>query len=223
MFLREPVRQDKHLALREVQRLLDRLDREATERELFDTDRKAWRARRRRVLIVLILYTGLRAGEALRLQIDDVDFDASLAWVTERETPTKTAAARDFVPIPKVCMVTLRGWCEDLAGQFVFPQIRRDRPWLNGGPGYKPVDEVRAVGQRAGIEGVTLLRLRHTWATHAESLWGLSEPAIQRILRHTNPRTQRHYRHADAENLVSLLRHHDFRLVDRDGNSKEVS
>ena len=51
------------------------------------------------------------------------------------------------------------------------------------------------------MPGVTFQLLRHSWATHAESLWGLSEPLIQRMLRHTTERTQRHYRHADLDNL----------------------
>ena len=220
LFLREPVPTSNHLTVRQIQRLLDRLDAEA-QQPLFEKEH--WRARRLRALIVLVLYTGVRGGEALRVRRDDVDFEQRIVWVTDRDANTKTAASRDFVPLADACTSTLQEWCQELAGEYVFPQITRDRPWLAGGPGYKPIDEVRAIGGRAGIERLSLLRLRHTWSTHAESLWGLSEAQIQRVLRHTNPRTQQRYRHADAENLVSLVRHHDFRLIDRDGNSKEVS
>src|SRR5262249_48814096 len=67
------------------------------------------------------------------------------------------------------------------------------------------LDRVRRLGVRCGIEAMTLLSLRHSWATHAESAWGLSELQIQRVLRHTNTRTQKRYRHADLANLCVAL------------------
>ena len=54
---------------------------------------------------------------------------------------------------------------------------------------------------RVGIPRLTWLSLRHSYATHGESLWQLGDGVIQRVLRHTRPLTQRSYRHPDLVNL----------------------
>jgi integrase len=46
--------------------------------------------------------------------------------------------------------------------------------------------------------------LRHSWATHAEAR-GLGELMVQRQLRHTTKRTQKHYRHADEANIAAAV------------------
>lgn len=74
-------------------------------------------------------------------------------------------------------------------------------PWLDGGIGLKPTDQVKALGRRAGVEGFTPLSIRHTFATLAEG-WGWGDAMIQRFLRHTTPFTQRGYRHTHLAQMA---------------------
>jgi integrase len=55
---------------------------------------------------------------------------------------------------------------------------------------------IAALGERAGVPGLTILAFRHTVGTLAEA-WGIGELALQRLLRHSQPATQQHYRHPD--------------------------
>lgn len=72
------------------------------------------------------------------------------------------------------------------------------------GQHHAAADVARVLAHLRERSGFTWRSLRHSWATHAESRWGLGEAAIQRVLRHTRPLTQRRYRHADAANLRAI-------------------
>ena len=100
----------------------------------------------------------------------------------------------------------LARWLPACGSDWLFPNRSRSGPWTGGYPGTKPLDRLKKAGEAVGVDGVTWKSLRHSWATHAESAWGLSEPAIQRVLRHTTPLAQRHYRHADLANLAAMVR-----------------
>jgi integrase len=108
----------------------------------------------------------------------------------------------DYLPpsvpraVPKPGLATDPGW--------LIPNVYRTGPWVGGSPGHDPLDQLQALGRRAGVPGLTFQSLRHSWATHAESAWGLTDGQIQRILRHTNTRTQWHYRHAERNNLRAI-------------------
>jgi integrase len=100
-------------------------------------------------------------------------------------------------PLPEVC-------------PWLIPTVNRKSPWTSGQPGGKALDRLRAVGKRAGLEGLTFQALRHGWATHAE-YFGYGSALIQRVLRHTSIRTsEKHYRHADVPNLVERTAGFDF-------------
>jgi integrase len=100
---------------------------------------------------------------------------------------------------------------------WIFPNKMRTAPWTGGSPGYRPLEKLVAAGERAGVENFTFLSLRHSWASHAES-WGFGETMIQRVLRHTNTRTQQGYRHADLDNLRRAVKDLDFNKP-RDGQA----
>lgn len=99
---------------------------------------------------------------------------------------------------------------------WVIPNVTRTGPWRGGMDGTRPCDALKGLGRRAGVEGFTFQSLRHSWATHAE-FWGFSDTVIQRILRHTNTRTQQRYRHAELNNLRELVGPIDFGPADADG------
>jgi integrase len=182
-----------------------------------------WRARRLHALASTVAYTGLRKKEALYLRVEDVDFEARMLLVRPRTgNRLKTERSAQPVPIPDALMPVLAGWLPHLTlpegappanapmpdanprgvrdAGWVFPNAYRTGPWVGGMVGYRPLDRMKHLGVRAGVEGFTFQSLRHSWATHAE-FWGLSDVMIQRVLRHTNTRTQMHYRHADGDNL----------------------
>lgn len=217
------LREGRHLSLAEVLALLDRAALEVREAGGDSAAGAEWKARRLEALIHIVLYTGARKMEALRLRVEDVDLPGRRLWIRDRDGRTKTAASRNWVPLPVAAASVLETWLPFVGGTFLIPQVTQDAPWTGGMERYRPMNQVKALGERAGVKGVTLLKLRHTWATHAEQVFGLTREQIQRILRHTSPLTQRNYIHADRENLTGLVAGHDFRLVGSDGARREVS
>lgn len=204
----------RHQTIGELQKLFDTADAEV---KSSDSISKRWKARRRRALLYLLTHTGLRKMEALTLRVEDVNVLDRIVWIEDKEEAaagiawqTKTEASRQPVPMTTKCALVLAEWIQHVPGKFLFPQITADRPWILGKTGYRPLDEIKALGERAGVDGVTLHSLRHSYATHAESLWGFTDVQIARILRHTNVHTQKKYRHADLENLRRLTEGKDF-------------
>jgi integrase len=128
----------------------------------------------------------------------DVDLDASLLTVSDRER-RKTERSAAAVPIPPELVEILRAWIPRCASRWVFPGIRRKGPWTGGACGERACDQIRQAGQDVGVAGLTLMSLRHTWATHARRTWGLSEIEVATVLRHSSPATQAWYVHDDPD------------------------
>jgi len=200
----------KHQTIAELQRLFETADLEA---RTADSISRRWKARRRRALLYLLAHTGVRKMEALTLRTENVNVVERFLLIEDNDEigyETKTVASRASVPMTSKCAFVLADWLQHVCGKFVFPQITADRPWIMGKTGYRPLDEIKALGERAGVKGVTLHSLRHSYATHAETLWGLTAEQIARILRHTNIKTQQHYLHGDLANLTRLTEGKDF-------------
>jgi integrase len=192
---REPVSaaRSRHLTQADVVRLLAALS----------TTCDDWHHHRLYALVALVAYTGLRKMEALTLHVEDVDLARGIVLVQARRR-LKTVASAAPVPIPPELHQVLDRWLPRCGCAWLIPGARRRGPWLSGSLGDRPLDQLQATAASVGLEHVTFLALRHTWATQAESSWGLSELQIQRVLRHTTPLTQRHYRHADLTNLRAI-------------------
>lgn len=222
-----PADRQRHHSLEDIARVID-LAREDVSRKL-PGSWSQWRARRLLALVSVVAYTGLRRNEALHLRTEDIDLHGRMLLILPRAgSRLKTEGSAQPVPIPDALGHVLAEWIPHLAlpeghpddpevftprdnpsGRrdtgWLFPNAYRTGPWVGGSQGHKPLDQFKRLGKRAGVEGFTFLSLRHSWATHAESKWGFSEAFIQRVLRHTNRRTQRHYRHADPENLKAAV------------------
>lgn len=184
-------RPPRHLTADEVGRLLAHLE----------ADRASWTGGRIHALIATLAYTGLRRNEALYLQTEDVE--GGCIWIRARRR-LKTAAAAAPVPMPGVLAEILADWTPRSGCQWLFPNVTRSNAWTGGNPQDRPLGRIAAAGLAVGIKGLTFQTFRHTWATQAEA-WGLSELMVQRVLRHSRPTTQRHYRHADLDNLRSAV------------------
>ena len=218
--------QKRHHSAEEVGRVLARMRLEA--------DRKSgwaqWRAFRTLVAASLCAYCGLRRNEALYLRVEDIDLDRRIITLVPRGgNRLKTEAAAAPIPIPDHLGALLAEWLPRLAipegwsdgnaypaadaskrkrpdPGWVVPNAYRTGPWIGGAPGHRPIDRMKILGKRAGVEGFSFQSLRHSWATAAESHWGLSELLVQRILRHTSTDTQKHYRHAEMSQISAAVR-----------------
>jgi integrase len=155
----------------------------------------AWRAARLRAVVYTFAFTGARRRELLGLAVEDVDLVASTITIrTNRRRGLKTRKSAARLPIAAQLGQVLAEWISLAGSEWLFPGVRRKAPWLEGPCGDKALDQVKALGLRAGVPGLTLQSFRHTFASLSEG-WGIGELALQRILRHTRIRTQRAYRH----------------------------
>ncbi len=203
----------KHHSLAAIRRVLDQADAEVESTEGWPR----WRARRLRAAAYLFAFAALRKEEGFGLQVADLDLDGRMLHVVERAGGRlKTAASAAPVPLAEPLAVALAGWLPYRLDRpegghkappdcpWVFPNVTRTNRWKDGPMGQRPIDQIKALGERAGVAELTFLSFRHSFATHAER-WGLSPAMIQRVLRHTSQKTQLHYRHADLDNLRAAV------------------
>ena len=131
-------------------------------------------------IIRLLLLTGCRKGEIVRLRWSEVSHGALLLIDSKtgpRKVPLNTQARRIIVRQP-------RG-----ESPFVFPSpLGRDRPRSNG------LRLWYRVRREAGIEDVRLHDLRHTHASHAV-MNGVPVPVVSRMLGHSNVSMTLRYAH----------------------------
>jgi integrase len=167
-----------------------------------DTEAAAgvWEALRLRAAVYCWCYLGARKTEILGLRKADVDLTARVVEIrTHRRRRLKTGSSAAKLPLPWPLAVVLAGWLPHAEGEYLFPN-HAGMPWLHGPRGHKALDQVRELGRRAGVEGLTILALRHSFGTIAEE-WGWSDLTLQMLMRHARRRTQEAYRHRDLGQL----------------------
>ena len=132
--------------------------------------------------IRLLALTGCRRSEVLGLRREDVDIEEAEVRLPD----TKTGARAVALPPQAVELLT------SLLGA-------HDGPWII--PGRKPgtrlanIDEAwRTIRDRAGLEGVRIHDLRHSFASRALAL-GESLPVIGKLLGHSRLETTARYAH----------------------------
>lgn len=215
-----PARGKKHASRDEIKRVLGLMRDQAASEGWY-----GWKKKRLYALTATLAYTGMRAGEALYLQIADVDLVEGVLWITSRtEHRTKTEASAAPIPMPPALIPIMTDWLKHRMSRppgfkidseecpWVFPTMRRHArtPWVSGGPGCKPRDQMKAVAAEAGVLGFGPLILRHSMATHLLH-WGAGAGIVQRILRHTTEQTaKRWYTHDDLPNLRAAVANVEF-------------
>jgi len=112
--------------------------------------------------------------------------------------------------LPDALLSVLREWQEHQTCSWVFPNSAK-KPWVSGGPGYRPFDQLQTLARRAGIEHANWKMFRHSFDTHGKGKFGMSREQVQAQLRHTTLDTQKHYDHADLGNLRAAVKDIDFR------------
>lgn len=167
-----------------------------------------WKAGRLHALACLFAYVALRRDEGLLLQANDVDLRRHVLKVYPKrahaQPKLKTPASAALVPMAPPLVEVLERWIPRTRSLWLFPNVCKRGPWTGGPPGHKPLDQFKALGRRAGVDGLTFLSCRHSFATHAP-MWGVPPEMVQRILRHTTPRTKHHYEHEDVDDLVASV------------------
>lgn len=137
--------------------------------------------------VTLLLLTGCRLREVLRLQWKDVSGNRLL--LEDSKTGPKTV------------------WLGSDARAVIdsLPRIR-DNPWLFWNQRFrKPMGDLHHywdhIRKKAGLRGVRLHDLRHTFASHA-AMNKETLPMIGRLLGHRNPQSTSRYAHLDDEHLL---------------------
>jgi len=137
-------------------------------------------------VIRLLLFTGCRLREILHLKWEHVDFERGLLFLADSKTGRKT------VILNAPALEVLTGL--DRLGPYVVP----------GGDPEKPRADLKrpweAMAKRAGLHGVRLHDLRHTYASFGAG-GGFGLPIIGKLLGHTQASTTQRYAHLDADPL----------------------
>lgn len=128
-------------------------------------------------VIRLLLLTGCRKGEICRLRWDEVD-NGRLRLADSKTGP------RTVWLTPAACAILQS---QSRRGGSVFPAVARLA--LTG-----DLSVWRAVRRGAGLTGVRLHDLRHTFASHAV-LRGIPLPVVARLLGHADERMSLRYAH----------------------------
>jgi integrase len=197
----------EHYTVEQLNKLLDQADKEAREAG----PRYAWQRHRLRALVYFMAYTGARINEAIHLEWEDIDWENSVAWLYFKiENDLKTVGSEAPFGLPDALVTALKEWKEMKTCEWVFPNADK-KPWVAAGPGYKHLDQLKALAQRAGIEHANWKMFRHALATHGKQRFGMTREQVQAQLRHTTADTQEHYTHDDLHNLRDAVKGIDFR------------
>ncbi|MBA3584517.1 MAG: tyrosine-type recombinase/integrase [Gemmatimonadetes bacterium] len=128
-----------------------------------------------RAVLLFLLLTGLRKGEALSIRWEDVDFDNRLV----RLPVTKTGRGRT-VPLTPAAVRLLDSLPREAGNPWAFPGHRAGSHLSSLA---KPWSRIRA---RAGVPDVTLHDLRRSVGSHL-AMAGVGLPIVGSILGHASP------------------------------------
>ncbi|MGA7332600.1 MAG: site-specific integrase [Pseudolabrys sp.] len=134
----------------------------------------------------LLTFTGCRLREILNLRWEYVDMERGLLFLPDSKSGRKT------VILSAPALAILNGL--ERTGPYVVPadDPAKPRPDLK-----RPWD---AITKRAGLDGVRLHDLRHTYVSFGAG-GGLALPIIGRLLGHTQTATTARYAHLDNDPL----------------------
>ena len=135
----------------------------------------------------LLLLTGARRGEILGARWEQFDFGNRNVWIKPAHT-TKQKAEHE-IPLGDSALALLRAMRQAAPDtEYLFPSRRSSghlidvkKPWA-------------AICKRAGIVGLRMHDLRHSYASFLASA-GYSLPVIGALLGHTQPNTTARYAH----------------------------
>jgi len=160
------------------------------------------------ILVPLLVYTGLRRGEVLALTWDDIDFTKETITVGKSYTQgcdgiarlgdAKSRCSKRVLPIVSELLCKLKLYRATIAKgrQYVLSQAKTDKQIYPG-----TLNRIfKCWCDKAGIQGLSLHSLRHTFATKLQEL-GTPDGIIIRLTGHADGRVLEHYyidRHRDT-------------------------
>ena len=152
-----------------------------------------------KVLYHLLGVSGLRAGEAFGLHVEDIQFDRGSIHCTRStfkhiEGPVKTKAGFRDVPLDPEAIQLLRDYLNGRRTGRVF-QTSRGTPLVNGTVN---VEQLRPLLKRLKIPHGTLHSFRHARVSHLRRQ-GVPDPLIKKWVGHSSLRMTDAYTHFDAE------------------------
>jgi len=139
-------------------------------------------------LIRLLVLTGARLGEIMLAKWDWVDWNAGLLRLPDSKTGAKT------IVLSGPALTVLRAIPRREGQPYVVAGKKPGRPLVNPS---KPWNRIR---KRAGLDGVKLHDLRHTFASAAVGT-GLSLPIVGKLLGHSQASTTQRYAHLHDDPL----------------------
>jgi site-specific recombinase XerD len=151
---------------------------------------------RDRALFELMYSSGLRAGEAVRLEIGDIDFDKRLLFIR------KSKWGKDrTVPVSEVAAAIVQGYTGARKTGLVFPGQSGSLNVCGMNMRFKK--HVRACG--IARKGISLHSIRHSIATHLLEN-GVDIRYVQELLGHESLATTILYTHALYENMKRVYK-----------------
>jgi integrase len=142
--------------------------------------------------IRLLLMTGARKSEALQATWDQIDFKEAV-W-TKPTHNTKQAKTEHSPLSPQAVKLLKKMKEESDDNSFLFPGK------IPGQHLKEPKKAWATIRKKAGLEGVRIHDIRHTYASHLASA-GLSLSIIGKLLGHTQVSTTQRYAHLADESL----------------------
>ena len=138
--------------------------------------------------IRLLVLTGCRRNEILGLRWDDLNFDTGEMRLRDSKTGAR------MVPLPPESAEVFAGLPRTPDNPWVFPGRKKGTRLVNLNDSW---DRIR---KRAGLDGVRLHDLRHTFASRALAL-GESLPMIGDLLGHRKVNTTARYAHLARDSV----------------------
>ena len=156
-------------------------------------------------IVVLALNTGMRKGELLHLQWEDVDFRRGTITVrNRRDFHTKNYEDR-VIPMNDEVREVLRKLPRHIRSPYVFPSIADPE-----GNAYNDVKRsFTSAVKRSRIEHVRFHDLRHTFASHLV-MAGVDIRTVQTLLGHKDISTTMRYAHLAPDHLKGAVERLDF-------------
>jgi integrase len=175
-----------------------------------------WRARRLLALTSTVALAGLRAREAQRLWVSDLDHAAGVINLVPHGASFKTPGSAAPICMPVALSAVLREWepyrlerpesivvPADLP--WLYPGALCRGPWTGGPSGGRAVDALQAAGERAGVAGLTFQQLRRTFVSSTRDA-GVPSHVVARQCRHSEEVSRDWYLARDLTMLTDHLR-----------------
>lgn len=142
-------------------------------------------------IINLLLLTGMRVSELLSARWGNVDLDRRTLFV-----PTSKTGRSRYVPLAQAAIDVIQGLAQ---GEFLFPNPRNPTKHLT-----TIKHGWQAVRKAAGVEGLHVHDLRHSFASFAVNS-GVDLFAVGKILGHANVASSARYAHLANDTLLAAV------------------